>query len=280
MRAAASCLAFVLAAVAAPAAAVDAIVATSTNGLLRFDTGTPGVATVLTISGIGAGDAIVGMDVRPIDRQVYLVTRNPSGAGRLYRLNPDTGIAVQLSTLTADPADVTAPYTQLTGLRYGVDFNPVADRLRLVGDTRQNLRVNPANGLVTTDSDLNPGVPVVVASGYTESYAGAALTTLYGIDVVSDTLYFQNPPNNGTLVPVGVLGGAAGDVIDTATLDIGDAPARNSAFAVLTSNDTARVYAINLSTGAATPTGGLAGNPVVSGFAILDPGVVFRNGFE
>src|SRR5581483_1695827 len=127
------------------------------------------------------------------------------GVGRLYTIDTATAAATLVATLAADPADLTNPYTTLSGASFGVDFNPVADRLRLVSDAGQNLRVNPANGLVTTDADLNPGMPHVVGVAYTNSFAGASATTLYDIDSASDTLLIQNPPNNGTLTAVGPL---------------------------------------------------------------------------
>lgn len=51
---------------------------------------------------------------------------------------------------------------------YGFDFNPVADRIRLVSD-RQNLRLNPNDGTVV-DGDpatagIQPDSPLVYAAG-------------------------------------------------------------------------------------------------------------------
>ena len=46
----------------------------------------------------------------------------------------------------------------LTGTAFGVDFNPTVDRLRVVGDDGQNLRINVDNGVATADGSLNfPG---------------------------------------------------------------------------------------------------------------------------
>ena len=67
--------------------------------------------------------------------------------------------------------------------------------------------VHPETGAVAaTDGNINPSDPSVAAVAYTNSFAGAATTILYDIDVASNKLYKQNPPNNGTLELVGSLG--------------------------------------------------------------------------
>ena len=92
-------------------------------------------------------------------------------------------------------------------LSFGFDFNPTVDRIRLVTNNDQNLRLNPETGMVAaTDGTINPAVATITAVAYTNSFAGASTTTLYDIDVASDKLFIQNPPNNGTLTAVGSLG--------------------------------------------------------------------------
>ncbi len=62
----------------------------------------------------------------------------------------------------------------LSGTTFGVDFNPAADRLRIVSDAGQNLRhnVNP-NGVTLADGTLNytAGTPAsgIVAAAYTNN---------------------------------------------------------------------------------------------------------------
>jgi hypothetical protein len=155
----------------------------------------------------------------------------------------------------------------------GFDFNPVPDRLRLVGDNDQNFRINVDTGEVTVDGtlafadgDKNSGVnPNITASAYTNSFAGATTTQLFNIDTLLDTLVLQNPPNNGTLVTVGELG------VDFDTLGgfdiLSSADGTNAAFAVSDSV----LYAINLETGAATKLGMLdpQQGSNLQGFAIL-----------
>jgi hypothetical protein len=100
-----------------------------------------------------------------------------------------------------------------------VDFNPVADRLRIIGSDGANLRANVDDGKVTrdgqlkfSDADMHKGkTPKVVAGAYTNSMKGAKETTLYDIDA-SGALVRQAPPNDGVLNLVGMLGMEAGNV--------------------------------------------------------------------
>ena len=84
------------------------------------------------------------------------------------------------------------------------------DKIRVVSDDRQNLRLNVDEGTVlSTDKDLNPGMPMVVAAGYENSsfsFTQPAATTLHVVDAASDMLFTQAPPNNGTLTNRGSCG--------------------------------------------------------------------------
>src|SRR5436305_12951864 len=75
------------------------------------------------ITGLTAGDGVVGMDVSPRDGGLFLLARNGT-TGRLYSLDATTAAATLVGPLDADPADTTAPYTSLGDAAYGVDFNP------------------------------------------------------------------------------------------------------------------------------------------------------------
>src|SRR5207249_1823786 len=99
-------------------------VASSGSGLAQFDTGATGVVTSVPITGLQAGETIVGLDVRPATQQIYGV----GSTSRLYTLDPLTGAATQVGTAGA--------FT-LNGTAFGVDFNPVPDRIRVVSNTEQ-----------------------------------------------------------------------------------------------------------------------------------------------
>lgn len=248
---------------------------TTANEIVTFSVQAPGTA-VLTkaITGLNSGDDVVGIDVRPATGQLYAVVQGTTTAtDRVYTVDPATGAATLVAALTSGtPA---APF-RLSGAAFGVDFNPVPDRLRVVSDADQNLRINPDSGVTLVDGALayvagDPNAaqnPVVVGAGYTNSVAGATATTLYDVDALNNSLVVQNPPNNGTLTTVGVLGV---DIANGSDLDI--SAAGGTAFAALTVGATPGLYRINLATGAATSLGAFAPT-TVEDFALASPGRV------
>ena len=192
---------------------------TANQQLLRFDSSRPGeILGQTTITGLQTGETILGIDVRPATSELYGL----GSTGRLYVINAVTGSATQRAVLTADPTDVTDPFTSLTGTNFAIDFNPVPDRLRIVSDGDQNLRVNPVTGAVITDGtlayavgDANAGAnPDIADIAYANNVAGATSTTLYDIDRTLGVYATQNPPNSGTL-------NTAGTRIRSAGFDIG-----------------------------------------------------------
>jgi hypothetical protein len=195
------------------------------------------------ITGLPGGEAIVGLDVRPLNGQLYALGKT----SRLYVLNPRTGAARQVGTTPFIPT--------LAGTNFGFDFNPTVDRIRVTSDAEQNLRLNPDDGTVAgVDTNLayapgDPGAgttPDVAASAYTNSFAGATSTTLFDIDNARHALVIQNPPNNGTLTTVGALGTNNSAV----AFDIGDS---NIGYAVLNGEQNRQsLYRIDLSNGHAT----------------------------
>lgn len=233
----------------------------ASNQLLRIDSATPGtVAATLAISGLQGGENILGIDFRPANGQLYGLGSN----GRLYTINTATGAATFVSTLSVG----------LSGASFGVDFNPVADRLRITSNTGQNLRTIVDTGAVTVDTglayaagDVNFGqAPAVTGSAYTNSLAGALTTTLYGIDTARAVLVTQNPPNSGTLNTIGSLGVTPGSAVG---FDI--VPLSGQAFAALGGavGGFSNLYSLNLSTGAATLIGAIGAGQNVTGLAAI-----------
>jgi hypothetical protein len=198
----------------------------------------------VAITGLQSGEKIMAIDFRPASGQLYGV----SNQSRLYIINHTNGIATALSSTPFTPS--------LSGTQVGIDFNPTVDRIRLVTSSGQNLRLNPETGMAISpaDGNLNPGTPSVVAAAYTNSFAGSTATTLYDIDVASDKLFIQNPPNNGTLVEVGPLGL---DADGEGGFDI--SPQNDLILAVLSvkgiGEDTPGFYSIDLKTGLAKKVG-------------------------
>lgn len=166
--------------------------------LVHIDVKTRNTVKTVLISG---ASPLVGIDIRPADGLLYGL----SADGVVFTIDPSTGKASMKSKLeTMLPA----------GAKATVDFNPVADRLRVIGDNGMNLRVNVDDGKVIRDGDLKFAdadmtrgqKPHVVAGAYINSFKGAKTTTLYDIDGTIGALLKQSPPNDGVLVPVGRFG--------------------------------------------------------------------------
>jgi uncharacterized protein DUF4394 len=217
---------------------------TRDNQLVTFQSdNVTNVVPAHAITGLPAGEDIVGLDVRPLNGQLYALGKT----SRLYVINPRTGAARQVGATPFIPA--------LAGTSFGVDFNPTVDRIRVTSDAEQNLRLNPDNGTVAgVDTNLayaagDPGAgtnPSVAGSAYTNSFAGATSTTLYDIDNARHALVIQNPPNAGTLTTVGALGTDN----DAEAFDIGEG---NVGYAVLTGEQNRQnLYRIDLTNGHAT----------------------------
>ena len=242
----------------------DVVALTVSNRLISFDRASPAtIRTNVLVTGLQSGENLVGIDMRPADGMLYGV----GSTGRLYTLDPLTGAATNKSRLAADAADTTDAFTALAGTNFGVDFNPMADRLRIVSNTGQSLRINVDTGATTTDGSINGGAAntAISASAYTNSFAGTGSTTLFGIDAVNNTLYTQNPPNNGTLanpVPLGIVAGAVnGFDIDART---------NMGYMVATVGGARNLYGVNLAatTAPATLVGALGVTEDIRGIAL------------
>ena len=89
---------------------------------------------------------VAGIDVRPADGMLYAV----SDAGGVYTVDTSSGKATMKSKLS----------TMLKpGMTAVVDFNPAADRLRMIGSDGTNLRANVDDGKVIEDGDLHLPIP-------------------------------------------------------------------------------------------------------------------------
>ncbi|HKU44847.1 MAG TPA: DUF4394 domain-containing protein, partial [Polyangiales bacterium] len=212
---------------------------TSDARLLTFDLKTPGVP----LSNVALlGEQLLGIDVRPADGKLYAF----GVSGKLYTLDRESGVL----------AAVGGKGATLAASAYGVDWNPVADALRVVGSDGANLRLPGAMlDLPMLDSALNPGTPAVVAAAYNRNYAGSTATTLYVIDADRDFLYLQGgswgapSPNTGALTPIGALGvDAQGEV----AFDIVGGH-DGLALAAIRTADKSELYSVDLARGWATP---------------------------
>jgi hypothetical protein len=248
----------------AAAHAVPMFGLTDDNNLLGFDTANPSVLTsaiALRTAANAPLQDLIGIDYRPSNGLLYGVGR----FGAIYTIDPTTGVGSQVATLSVT----------LSGSRFGFDFNPVADRLRITSDADQDLRVDVSTGVATVDGtlayaagDTNFGRnPNVVASAYTNSFAGATSTTLYNLDSVQNVLVIQNPPNNGTLMTVGATNI---DLSSLAGFDIGPG---NVAYAALqqTLSGVTQLYTIDLTTGIASGASVIGGGDLLDGLTVVVP---------
>jgi hypothetical protein len=215
----------------------DPVAYTTLNGSLLIFNPMTGVIAPKGLTGMAPGETVLGIDFRPATSQLYAL----GSTSRLYTINLGTGLATAVGAAPFTPA--------LTGTSFAFDFNPTVDRIRIVSNTGQNLRVHPETGMVAfVDGPVMMAGASVVHAAYTNNFAGATTTMLYDIDITGNRLFMQNPPNDGILAPVGSLGltltSAAGG------FDIGGAT--NTGYALLTTAAGSRVYTINLATGAAT----------------------------
>jgi hypothetical protein len=233
---------------------------TADGRLLRFGECNPDAAREIgTVLGLSGSDtALVGMDYRVQDGLLYGV----GNGGGIYTINTRTARATLVSQLTGGIA--------LDGTVFCVDFNPAANRLRIMSNTGQNLRHNvEAGGVTIEDADLNyppdpPPAPGITGCAYTNNDLDPDTgTTLYDIDTVRNQVALQSPPNNGTLVPVGKLFDASLPVVDPSSpagFDIhtrlrDGAAVFNSGFASLVVGGVTGFYRLNFLTGQATLIG-------------------------
>jgi trimeric autotransporter adhesin len=252
----------VLAAAAQFARAEQVIAVTVDDRLITFDTATPqSVASARVLSGFDGH--VVAVDVRPANGLLYGLT----DTGRLYRIDIATGVGTQIGAGPISPT--------LFGTSVGMDFDPTTDRIRVVTDANQNLRLNPDDGSVvdgnpTTvgtqiDADFRYGdgdlfgfrLPHVVEIAHESSESGTTIAYVIdsNLDIVArlgDPDASETTRNAGVLHTIGPLGvnslGLVGFDISRAT---------GEAFATLTlaGEATSKLHRVSLVTGAAILVG-------------------------
>jgi hypothetical protein len=178
---------------AASAEATTIIGLTADNMLVPMDSQAARASRPVRIT--GADSRVIGIDQRPQDGLLWGLTER----GQLVTIDPATGQATERSRLSERFE---------SGGRAVVDFNPAADRLRVMGMSGQNLRVNVANGQAIRDGELKYGdgpmggtMPRIAAGAYTNSVVGRQGTMLLTLDTLTGTLNVQNPPNDGVQAP-------------------------------------------------------------------------------
>ena len=256
-----------------------AVAVTASNKLLKFNAGRPDrILTKLGITGLQVGETLLGIDYRVSKDQLYGL----GSSGRLYIINEDTAVA----------SAVGVPFAvKLEGTQFGFDFNPTVDRIRVVSNTGQNLRLHPDTGAVVDSNPALEGVqtdgklmyaagdvnfgksPMTVGAAYSYNKADTKITTNFALDAAAGTLVTQGSregvmpavsPNTGQLFTIGSLGLA----FNNASFDI--QAVSDVAFAALNSDGTSssRWVMIDLKTGAAKSLGSVGGGERVVGVAM------------
>ncbi len=244
--------------------AVDSMNMLLTFGALRPDQ----VQRRVSISGLQPSEKVEGIDFGPVDGRLYAL----GSSSRIYRLDTLSGAATAVSMMAFTPA--------LAGTRFGFDFNPVPNRIRVHGNLNQNLRLVPQLGgatdgtvavvdgaLAYAPGDAGAGMtPTIGGTAYTNSVAGAMSTVLFAIDYARDVLVTLANPNDGVVTTVGSIG------VNT-TGDIGFDIAGNTgtAYATLTVGGGfpgSTLYVVNLASGTLFPVGGVAHLTPLRGIAV------------
>lgn len=251
---------------------------TGDGSLVRFDAANPSRAErVARITGLASGERLVGIDFRPVTGELYGL----GDKSNLYEIATQSARGTMRSSLKTGSGAGLA----LQGTRFGIDFNPTVDRLRVTSDARQNLRVNVDTGAATVDRaiayaprDRNAGKqPQPVGVAYTnndnDQTTGGPLisfgrspatgTKLFSIDAARGSLALHDPPNDGTLRTVGRLRQRTTSAVG---FDVYSYPnsegntASNTAYASLRRGGRARLYKVSLATGRAKPVRGGGGS--------------------
>ena len=250
---------------------------TATNELIQVNAAAPGkVLQRKAIKGLMSGENLVGIDYRVSRGVLYGLSQ----IGRIYTINTTTG--------DVSPVGATTTIPGLQGQTMGFDFNPAADRIRVVSSGGLNFRLHPETGapvdfdpktdgvqadpsLSFAAGDINFGKkPDVVAAAYTYNKENEKLTTNYAIDRSLGALLMQGSredmqpvvsPNLGQLSTIGQLG--LGKLKD-ASFDISDL-SNISLAAIRTAHPRlTRLVQIDLKSGKAKTLGTLGnGEPIV-----------------
>jgi Domain of unknown function (DUF4394) len=220
------------------------------------------------VTGLAEGERLADIDFRlhPIGE--------PPPAPQLYGLGVVDGSAQDtirlyaIDIVTATATAVAPGIDVIDGDRYGIDFNPTVDRVRVVNDGDENLRLNPnTGGLAGDDANLNP------AGGKVSAVAYDRVDILVPPIVPNNTTAYAISLSSSTLVTLGDVNGQpqsanTGKILNAKPLGLAlaatsapgfDISPSGSAFATLEDASTGLpgVYTIDLNSGAATLAGTL-----------------------
>ncbi|MES2819034.1 MAG: DUF4394 domain-containing protein [Pseudomonadota bacterium] len=228
------------------ASAADLLALGADGQLFKIDTQSLKVTASMAAK---APAALRGFDVRPANGMLYALAAD----NQLYTLDLASGAATLAAKLNKN----------LPGSGQAViDFNPVADKLRMLAADGTSFRVNVLTGEVVVDGTVAyaadgpyAGKTAEVRAGaYSNAYAGTKATALYTLDLATGNLMLQNPPNDGVQQAVGMIA----EGLKMTALDIAsDGKGGNTAY-LLTGKT---LHSLDLASGKPTPLGDIAGLP-------------------
>ncbi len=285
---------------AAPAERAYAL--TTAGTLLSFDPAAPQTVATTTITGVTAGENLVGIDVRPQNGVLYgLGVDATTNTATLYAISPETGFAGVVGAAPGVISFTNGVFeVDLPSAGYGFDFNPAADRVRVTTAQGLNFRVNPNTG-VGVDGDntgltsgnvtgTNPDGSIVNTGNTVDGTAytnnvpnNGNLTTLYTLSSTADQLAIQNPPNVGTQtlarevtvggLPLNFAGVGGFDIASGVNVASSNTAVRSGVgYAALTVGSVNRLYAIDLPSATATEIGTIGdGTLPIRGLALQRP---------
>lgn len=254
---------------------------TASNELFQVNAAAPSkVLQRKSVKGLLKGEHLVGIDYRVSRGVLFGLTQ----VGRIYTINTATGDVTPVGASVAMPG--------LQDQTVGFDFNPAADRIRVVTSGGTNLRFHPETGtqvdfdpktdgvqadpsLSFAAGDVNFGKkPDVVAAAYTYNKKNDKLTTNYAIDRSLGALLMQGSqedaqpvvsPNLGQLTTIGSLGLGK---LEDASFDISDLANVPLAAVRTAKSSKTRLVQIDLKSGHAKSLGTLGNGEPVAGLAI------------
>jgi hypothetical protein len=211
--------------------------------IVTIDPASKKVVSAVAITGAGP---MLGIDVRPADGLLYGLTSDSN----IVTIDVASGKATVKSKLSQ-------PWMRTAATIF--DFNPAADRLRLMSSEGVSWRINVDDGKVIVDGShkfkdpMADKTPRIIAGAYTNSFKDTKATTLYNIDSATGSLLTQAPPNDGILNTVGAVGvGGNGPV---AFNIVSSGPDQNEAWMTMGG----ALYSVDLKTGKATMAGKISG---------------------
>mgnify|MGYP003450033191 FL=1 len=230
-----------------PVSAANAFFLTTENSIVGVDVDDmkyarsvstlPQATTADTAGALDPLETVLDIDYRNSEGALYALTKTGT-KGRIIRIDPSSGNFTRISTLVNDG---TTTNMSLPATSYTIDFNPVVDRLRIIGSDGSNWRADVSTG----DTLVDTPTTVINLSGaaYEDTFSALGRgTRLFTLDATTDSVYLQDPPNDGKQTAAKSLLGST----DVASIDGYDInPANNVGLAMMTVAGVQRVYTIN-----------------------------------